>query len=94
MLNAQTARSTTHWDGCQAGKAKVEGWIKAFMKCYSGWGIRRVGTRNLVYSSGEMIWGTGVGRFFRRCIFQSRSLPFIRTSYACFYETAIKVIRD
>ena len=32
MLDAQTARMTVQWDGCQAGKAEVEGWIAAFMK--------------------------------------------------------------
>lgn len=32
MLDAQTARLFTRWDGCQAGKAEVEGWTTAFMK--------------------------------------------------------------
>ena len=32
MLDARTARLVAQWDGCQAGKAEVEGWSAAFMK--------------------------------------------------------------
>ena len=32
MLDAQTARLVVQWDGCQAGKAEVEGWTAAFIK--------------------------------------------------------------
>ena len=32
MLDAQKARMVAQWDGCQAGKAEVEGWVRAFMK--------------------------------------------------------------